>query len=188
MWCEQAIIEWSHQVNSIVACCHSANLCALAAQAFQSQQNGAVTRMWRSCWVQPSHKERAIGAVHSKKKVMLLQSFRWCCAECAVHHKWNVHKNNTHIYVARTSNNRVILSGELYFCLLPQCEALRTCRTGFEIAAISMIHLLLHRNKLIWICNRHVSDKHITQCHLFISMSSPTVVIKFCGLFCSTWM
>jgi len=33
-------------------------------------------------------------------------------------------KNNTHIYVARTSNNKVILSGNLYCCLLPQCEAL----------------------------------------------------------------
>jgi len=39
-------------------------------------------------------------------------------------------KNNTHIYVARTSNNRVISSGDLYCCLLPQCEALRTCPVG----------------------------------------------------------
>ena len=43
-------------------------------------------------------------------------------------------KNNTHIYVARTSNNRVISSGDLYCCLLPQCEALRTCHSGFLIA------------------------------------------------------
>jgi len=48
-------------VNSIVACCHSAKLCAHAARDFRSQQNGAVTRMWRSCQGQPSHKERAIG-------------------------------------------------------------------------------------------------------------------------------
>ena len=41
-------------------------------------------------------------------------------------------KNNTHIYVARTSNNRVISSGDC--CLVPQCEALRTCRSGFPIA------------------------------------------------------
>ena len=33
-WCEQSIIEWSWQVNSIVACCHSAKLCALAVRAF----------------------------------------------------------------------------------------------------------------------------------------------------------
>ena len=34
---EQAIIEWSWRVNSIVACCHSVKLCALATRAFRSQ-------------------------------------------------------------------------------------------------------------------------------------------------------
>jgi len=29
---------------------------------------------------------------------------------------------------------RVISLGDLYCCLLPQCEALRTCRSGFPIA------------------------------------------------------
>jgi len=43
-------------------------------------------------------------------------------------------ENNTHIYVARTSNNRVISSGDLYCCLLLRCEALRTCRSSFLIA------------------------------------------------------
>jgi len=43
-------------------------------------------------------------------------------------------KNNTHMYVAQTSNNRVILSGDLYCWLVPQCEALRTCHSGFPIA------------------------------------------------------
>ena len=47
-------------------------------------------------------------------------------------------KNNPYIYVARTSNNKVISSGDLYCCFLPQCEALRTCRSGFEIATIPM--------------------------------------------------
>jgi len=28
----------------------------------------------------------------------------------------------------------VISSGDLYCCLLPRCEALRTCRSGFPIA------------------------------------------------------
>ena len=58
MWREQAIIEWSRQVISIVACCHGVKLCVHAARDFRSQQNGAVTRMWRSCGVQPSHTER----------------------------------------------------------------------------------------------------------------------------------
>ena len=43
-------------------------------------------------------------------------------------------KNNTHIYVVQTSNNRVIAPHDLYCCLLPQCEALRTCCSDFSIA------------------------------------------------------
>ena len=38
MWREQAIIEWSRRVISVVACCHSMKLCELAARAFRSQQ------------------------------------------------------------------------------------------------------------------------------------------------------
>ena len=53
---------------SIVACCHRAKLCTHATLDFQSHQNGAVTRMLRSCRVQPSHKERAIGAVVVKRR------------------------------------------------------------------------------------------------------------------------
>jgi len=34
----QAIIEWSWRVISVVACCHSVKLCAHAARAFRSQQ------------------------------------------------------------------------------------------------------------------------------------------------------
>ena len=43
-------------------------------------------------------------------------------------------KNNTRVYAVRTSNNRMISSGDLYWWLLPQCEALPTCRSGFPIA------------------------------------------------------
>ena len=43
-------------------------------------------------------------------------------------------KEQHHMYVAQTSNNRVIGMHDLYCCLLPQCEALRTCRLGFHIA------------------------------------------------------
>jgi len=31
---------------------------------------------------------------------------------------------------------RLISSGDPYFCLLPRCEALRTCRSGFPIATV----------------------------------------------------
>ena len=37
MWREQGIIEWSRRVISIIACCHSVKLCALAVRAFWSQ-------------------------------------------------------------------------------------------------------------------------------------------------------
>ena len=90
MWREQAIIEWSRRVISIVACCHGAKLCAHAARDFRSQQNGGVTRMWRSCGVQPSHKERAIGVVGCEKEGMLLQPLRWCCVDCVIHHERDV--------------------------------------------------------------------------------------------------
>ena len=48
-------------------------------------------------------------------------------------------KNNIHIYVAWTSNNIidiVIMACDLYCCLLPQCEALHTCRSGSPIATL----------------------------------------------------
>ena len=43
-------------------------------------------------------------------------------------------KTTPYIHVARTSINRVIVACELYCCLLPQCETLRICRSGFPIA------------------------------------------------------
>ena len=98
-WHEQATKEWYQRVISIVACCHSANLCAHAARAFQSQQNGALTRIWRLCQVQPSHKERAIGAVHCKKEGMLLQPLRWHCVECVIHHQREVHEEQQFCFV-----------------------------------------------------------------------------------------
>jgi len=68
--------------------------------------------------------------------------------ECAAHHERDVREEKHYISVARTSNNRVISSGDLYYCLLPQCEALRTCRSGFPIATESNYGLLLSRSSL----------------------------------------
>ena len=101
MWREQAIIEWSCWVISIVSCSHGAKLCAHAAQDFWSQQNGAVIRMWRSCGVQPSHKECAIGVVRCKKEGMLLQPLRWCCDDCVIHHERDVREEQHHTYMWR---------------------------------------------------------------------------------------
>jgi len=64
-------------------------------------QNGAVTRMWRSCGDQPSHKERAIGAVRCKKEGMLLQPLRWCCVDCVIHHERDVREDQHHTYMWR---------------------------------------------------------------------------------------
>jgi len=97
-WREQAIIEWPRRVNSIVACCHGAKLCAHAARDFRSQQNGAVTRMWRSCCAKPLQKERAIGAVRCKKEGMLLQPLRWRCVDVWFTTNGMCAKNNN-IYV-----------------------------------------------------------------------------------------
>jgi len=92
----------------IVACCHGAKLCAHVAWDFRSQQNGAVTRMWRSCGVQPSHKECAIGTVRCKKEGMLLQPLMCYCVDCMIHHERDVREEQKYMYVVRTSNNRVI--------------------------------------------------------------------------------
>jgi len=72
VWREQAIIEWSHRVISIVACCHGAKLCTYATRDFRSQQNGAVTKKWRSCRVQPSHKK-------NMRSVWFVVKRRGCC-------------------------------------------------------------------------------------------------------------
>jgi len=62
----------------------------------------------------------------------LLQPLRWRCVQCVIHHERDVREEKHHIYAARTSNNRVIAAHDLYCCLLPQCEALRICRSGFS--------------------------------------------------------
>ena len=45
-------------------------------------------------------------------------------------------KNNTIIYVARADNSKRDYEHDHYCCLLPRCEVLRTCHSGFPIATI----------------------------------------------------
>jgi len=47
-------------------------------------------------------------------------------------------KNNTIICVARASNSKRDCEHDLYCCLLPRREAVRTCRSGFPIATASV--------------------------------------------------
>ena len=70
---------------------------------------------------------------------MLLQPIRWCCVDCVIHLERDMRENNTIIYVARASNSKRGCEHDLYCCLLPRCEALRTCRSGFPIAT-TLIH------------------------------------------------
>jgi len=63
---------------------------------------------------------------------MLLQPLQWRCVECVIHHEQDVCEEQQYIYMARTSSNGVIAEHDLYCCLLPQCEALRTYCPGFS--------------------------------------------------------
>jgi len=87
-----------------------------------------------------------------------LEKRRGCCynhsagvvLKCAVHHERNVREEKHPFYTARTSSNRVIVACDLYCCLLPQCEALHTCRSGFPIAAVSsLIRLIKNHSKIL---------------------------------------
>ena len=68
----------------------------------------------------------------------VVATLRWCCVDCVIHHDRDVREEQKYMCVARTSNNRVISSSDLYCCLLPRCEALRICRSGFPIATASI--------------------------------------------------
>jgi len=71
----------------------------------------------------------------AKKEVMVLQPLSWRCVESTIYHEWDVREEQrTNKCVMRTSNNIVLLSGDLYCCLLPQCEALRTYPSSFPMA------------------------------------------------------
>ena len=40
--------------------------------------------------------------------VRVLQPLRWCCVDCMIHHERDVREEQKYMYVARTSNNRVV--------------------------------------------------------------------------------
>ena len=56
---------------------------------------------------------------------------------------WMCAKNNTILYVARASNSKRDCEHDLYCCLMPRCEALRTCRSGFPIATVVRIESIV---------------------------------------------
>jgi len=103
--------------------------------------------------------------------LLVLQLLLWRCVECVIHHKWDVRKEQHHIQVARTSSNRVITVHELYSCLLPQCKALRTCRSGFPIAALGIwLHpktSILHTGTKWWEKHPRGQDAWILKSYLW---------------------
>ena len=60
-------------------------------------------------------------------------------------------KNKTIIYVARASNSKRDCEHDLYCCLLPRCEDLRICRSGFPIATISSVCFCTVSERTAWI-------------------------------------
>ena len=109
---------------------------------------------WKMCWTQfktIGHSLKNLGPSQKTLRptwcpklvvglrMIVLQPLRWRCVDCVIHHERDVREEQKYICVARTSNNGVISSGNLYCCLLPWCEALRTCRSGFPIATRDMV-------------------------------------------------
>jgi len=139
-------------VISIVACCHSVKHCAHAARDFRSQQNCAVTRMWRLCQVQLSHKECVIGVVRCKK--------RGCCCNLSggvALHVWFTTnglcaKNNTHIY-CMWREQAIIIEWSWYVISIVACcysvKLLRTCRSCFPIATVQKL-LMRINSAILW--------------------------------------
>jgi len=96
----------------------------------------------------PGCEGRAEFSLHTKnvRSVWFVVKRRGCCCNLSggvVLIVWfTTHgmcvKNNTIIYVTRASNSKRDCEHDLYCCLLPQCEALRTCRSGFPIATVAL--------------------------------------------------
>jgi len=107
---------------------------------------------------------------------ILLQPLRWCCVDCVIHHERDVREEQKYMCVARTGNNRVISSGDLCCCLLPRCEALRTCRSGFPIATIQGLITKPMRFFLFSSCN----PLNITGSHFLISWKNCVSSQPFC--------
>ena len=93
-WGEQATIEWSRLVISIVACCHSAKLRAHA--AWLSDRNKMV--LWPGC------EGRAVWNLHTKsvRSVRFVVKRMGCCCnislECAIPHEQDV-REEQHPYI-----------------------------------------------------------------------------------------
>jgi len=93
------------------------------------------------------------------RSVRFIAKRRGCCCNLSVDVALKVQftmngmcaKSTTQICVMPTSNNIVILSGDLYCCSLPRCEALRTYPSSFTMATQEIyIPVFLMPDTWIW--------------------------------------
>jgi len=125
------------------------------------------TVLWPGC------EGRARCSLHTKnvRLVWLVVKRRGCCCNLSVGVAligWfttnrTCAKNNTHIYVARTSNKRVIMACDLYFCLQPQWSfvhlplGLSDRNTSKGHSAVSCLRIaLLFIRASVWLFNCEV--------------------------------
>jgi len=66
------------------------------------------------------------------------------------------------IYAWREQAIREIATHDLYCCLLPQCETLRTCRSGFPIATVENTLAKISTQ----FCNIVIEVPLLLQCYL----------------------
>jgi len=121
-------------------------LLAATVQSFAHMPLGISDRNKMVLW--PGCEGRARVSLHTKnvRSVWFVVKRRGCCCNLSggvALIVWfttdGMCTKNKNICVVRTTNNTVILSGDLYCCLLPRCEALHTCRSGFPIATIVLL-------------------------------------------------
>jgi len=139
MWRKRTIIEWSLL------------LLAATVWSFAHLALGLSDHNKMVLW--PGYEGHARCNLHKKNVwwVGLVVKRRGCCCNLSAGITLNVRfttnemcaKNNTHLYVVWTSNNRVISLGDVYCCLLPQCEALHTCCWGVPIATVTKMMLVI---------------------------------------------
>jgi len=88
-------------------------------------------------------------------------------------------KNTTIIYVAQASNSKRDCEHDLYCCLLPWCEALRTYHSGFPIATVPIAKLWKY------LLNYHVDcHKKVMKFKEFSKLSNKYASKKGCSNRC----
>jgi len=75
--------------------------------------------------------------------LVVLQPFWWRCVKCPIHHERDVREEKHYMWHEQAII--VISSGDLYCCLLPQCETLCKCHLGFLITTVANMHNMLHK-------------------------------------------